>query len=351
MDYRLDPDAFTATLEALDRRRWLFEQLPVDPVHLEWFRHRAWVRTVHGTTKIEGNTLSEVEVEELLAGTYPRVSRKEALEVLGSRDAIQFVDDIAVRTEVPIDEAVVRETHRRVLGDIDAMLTPGEYRRGENRVIGADGQTIFTTPPSGDVPERMRAFGAWLREGADGLPAPLAAAVAHLEFVAIHPFNDGNATSGSADSFRSTDNSTMSETPTSLRSPSPRDADTPRPTMRRRSWSTSSGLPSARPTMLWPGCGAWARSCWRFDVRSCPGTCPLRCSMGSLMRGSMAPSGRRTMPRSLAGIGQQPRGILASRRASDIWSRTVPHALVAIRWQKPCPASPPSRKPDRQSAC
>jgi Fic family protein len=192
MDYRLDPVSFTAAMEALDRRRWLFEQLPVDPVHLEWFRHRAWVRTVHGTTKIEGNTLSDVEVEELLAGTYPRVNRKEALEILGSRDAILFVDDIALRTEVPIDEAVVRETHRRVLGDIDAMLTPGEYRRGENRVIGANGQTIFTTPPSGDVPERMRAFGAWLREGADGLPAPLAAAVAHLEFVAIHPFNDGN---------------------------------------------------------------------------------------------------------------------------------------------------------------
>lgn len=192
VDYRLDTDAIAPLIEVLDRRRWLFANLPTDPVHLKWFRHRAWVRTVHGTTKIEGNTLSDIEVEDLLGGTTPRVSRREALEILGSREAIAFVDDIAARTDVPVDEMVVRETHRRVLADIDALLTPGEYRRGENRVIDASGETIFTTPPSGDVPELMRTFGVWLREGAVDLPAPVAAAVAHLEFVAIHPFNDGN---------------------------------------------------------------------------------------------------------------------------------------------------------------
>lgn len=192
MDYRLDSDVVTPQFNALDRRRWLFANLPIDPVHLEWFRHRAWVRTVHGTTKIEGNALNDIEVEELLGGRTPRVSRREALEILGAREAIAFVDDIAARTDVPIDEAVVREIHRRVLADIDVLLTPGEYRRGENRVIDPFGQTIFTTPPSGDVHELMRAFGIWLREGAGDLPAPVAAAVAHLEFVAIHPFNDGN---------------------------------------------------------------------------------------------------------------------------------------------------------------
>lgn len=192
MDVRLDTAAFVATLEALDRRRWLFEQLPVDPLHLEWFRHRQWVRTIHATTKIEGNTLSELEVEDLLSDTYRRVSRREAMEIIGSRDALTFIDEIAAIPDVPLDEAVVRETHRRVLHDIAPILTPGEYRRGENRVVGADGRTIFTTPPSGDVHELMHGFGVWLRDGADGLPSPLAAAVAHLEFVAIHPFNDGN---------------------------------------------------------------------------------------------------------------------------------------------------------------
>lgn len=190
MDYRLDGSALDVLLEGLERRRWLFEQLPMDPTHLEWFRHRAWVRTVHGTTKIEGNSLSDVEVEDLLGGTAPRVSRREALEIIGSRSALTFVDELD--DDVPFGELVVREVHRRVLEDIDPMLTPGEYRRGENRVIDTSGATIFAGPPSGDVPALMRDFGGWLRGGYDDLNAAAGAAVAHLEFVAIHPFNDGN---------------------------------------------------------------------------------------------------------------------------------------------------------------
>jgi len=192
MDYRLDIDLVAPALEELDRRRYLFAHLPLDPTHLGWFRHRAWVRTVHGTTKIEGNTLSDIEVEDLLGGMAARGTRREALEILGSQEAIAFVDEIAGRDDVAIDEAVVREIHRRVLSEIDEMLTPGAYRRGPNRVVDASGHTIFTTPPSGDVPELMRAFGLWLREGADSRPAPVAAALAHLEFVAMHPYYDGN---------------------------------------------------------------------------------------------------------------------------------------------------------------
>lgn len=191
MDVHWDRDVASLALAELDRRRWLFDHLPMDPLHAEWFRRRAWVRTVHATTRIEGSTLNDIEVEELLDGVPRRLPRREALEVLGSRSALGFVDDIVARTEVLLDEAVVREIHRRVLEGIDEMLTPGEYRRGNNRVAGAGGETIFTTPPSGDVPYLMRQFGLWLRDAA-AIPAPVAAALAHLEFVAIHPFYDGN---------------------------------------------------------------------------------------------------------------------------------------------------------------
>ena len=85
----------------------------------------------------------------------------------------------------------MREIHRRVLDGQGPLLTPGEYRRGENRVAGIDGELIFATPPSGDVPELMRSFAAWIA-GHPEVPTAVLAAVTHLEFVAIHPFNDGN---------------------------------------------------------------------------------------------------------------------------------------------------------------
>ena len=191
MRYRLRERSIAKPLDELERRRELFVNLPIDPTHAEWMRRRAWVRTVHGTARIEGNTASDVEVEALLEGEgKTKVSDREAREIIGTRDALTLADDLAVSGTLP-DEAVIRELHRRVLWNQSPLLTPGEYRRGENRVEDADRTLIFRTPPSGDVPELMRQLGAWLTTARQHAP-PVAAALAHLEFVAIHPFNDGN---------------------------------------------------------------------------------------------------------------------------------------------------------------
>lgn len=191
MDYRLSATRLAKPLDRIERLRWLFDNLGLDPQYEEWFRHRAWVRTVHGTTRIEGNSLSDLEVEEVLERS-PRLRPKDVLEVLATREALAFADTLARRRGVETDERMIREIHRRVLDDIDPMLRPGEYRRGENRVADAEGRLIFSTPASGDVPELMHKFGTWLRTGGDRRPAPVLAALAHVELVAIHPFYDGN---------------------------------------------------------------------------------------------------------------------------------------------------------------
>jgi Fic family protein len=192
MNARLRRRSLTRSLFDLDQRRWLFDNLPVDPTHADWMRRRAWVRTIHGSTRIEGNTASDVEVEGLLAGEgATRVSAREAREIVGTRDALTLADDLASRHVLP-DEAVIRELHRRVLWSQSPLLAPGEYRRGENRVIDAAGSPVFRTPPSGDVPELMHNFAVWLATATARDAPPVVAALAHLEFVAIHPFNDGN---------------------------------------------------------------------------------------------------------------------------------------------------------------
>src|SRR5438876_7080949 len=191
MDYRLTKRATLPSVRALDDLRWLFANLGIDPRYREWFQHRAWVRTIHGTTRIEGNSLNDLEVEELL-DRLPTTRQKDALEVLATREALSFVDELAPDPKLRIDERIVREIHKRVLDDIDHVLRPGEYRTGENRVGDADGNIIFATALSGDVPDLMHRFGGWLREGASGEHPVVAAALAHLELVGIHPFYDGN---------------------------------------------------------------------------------------------------------------------------------------------------------------
>lgn len=191
MDYRLDKQATTDQLEKLQDLQWLFANLGLDPRYRDWFRHRAWVRTIHGTTRIEGNSLSDLEVEEVLEH-LPATRTKDALEVVATRAALAFVDEIGTDTELMVDERVVREIHRRVIDDIDPTLRPGEFRTGENRVGDADGNIIFATALSGDVPDLMHRFGQWLRGAAREEHPVISAALAHLELVAIHPFYDGN---------------------------------------------------------------------------------------------------------------------------------------------------------------
>lgn len=191
MEYLLDKQATVGPLARLEDLRWLFDNLGLDPRYRDWFRHRAWIRTIHGTTRIEGNSLNDVQVEEVL-DQLPATRTKDALEIVATRAALAFVDEIGTDPALDVDEGLIREIHKRVLDDIDPMLRPGQFRTGENRVGDAEGNIIFSTAVSGDVPEAMHRLGTWLREGAGGEHPVVAAALAHLELVAIHPFYDGN---------------------------------------------------------------------------------------------------------------------------------------------------------------
>src|SRR3989442_8992363 len=83
MDYHLTKRATLPSVGALNDLRWLFANLGIDPRYREWFQHRAWVRTIHGTTRIEGNSLNDLEVEELLEPTDHAAKRCAR----GARDA------------------------------------------------------------------------------------------------------------------------------------------------------------------------------------------------------------------------------------------------------------------------
>jgi Fic family protein len=120
-------------------------------------------------------------------------SDRDTVEI---RNLLALMPDLYgwAREAVSVDELLIREMNKRVLDGVPGTetLTPGEYRRGQNYVQGAGGRTVYTPPESGDVPDLMRQLAEWMRLGSSGLPPILVAGVAHLEFVAIHPFWDGN---------------------------------------------------------------------------------------------------------------------------------------------------------------
>jgi Fic family protein len=67
-------------------------------------------------------------------------------------------------------------------------------------VSGAPGRERihFEAPPASRVPAEMKRFIAWFEDDAAAIDPVLTAAVAHLRFVTIHPFDDGNGRIGRA---------------------------------------------------------------------------------------------------------------------------------------------------------
>lgn len=181
----IETPSIRSSLEDIDRYSWLVDRVLLVPKHEAWFRREVAVRRATATTRIEGATLGEEEVSELVKKGASAKPSGDELANLNAVAAYEFVDYLSDQPDIAIDELVIRELNRYFLSGMDEMLTPGVYRKGQNRVGN------YTPPDQGDVPDLMREFAHWLRRE-DNLNPVLKAGTAHIQLIAIHPFWDGN---------------------------------------------------------------------------------------------------------------------------------------------------------------
>lgn len=160
------------------------------------------VKGAQATTAIEGNTLSEDEVQLVAGGgSLPPSKEYQEIEVRNVLNAMNvLLNEVADDHEVTlITESLVKRFHDligRNLGEhLDAV--PGQYRTDE-RIVGP-----YKCPDPRDVPELMRLFCDWLRRdfGFESgqqtfVDAVVEAVVSHVYFEWIHPFGDGNGRTG-----------------------------------------------------------------------------------------------------------------------------------------------------------
>jgi Fic family protein len=116
---------------------------------------------------------------------------------------------VAVRNTFrePLSEETLFAWHRMLLGG-STRLRVGGWREGGDPMQVVSGRidvpTVhFEAPPSDRVPGEMARFIAWFNDTAPGGPeviphAPVRAALVHLYFESIHPFEDGNGRVGRA---------------------------------------------------------------------------------------------------------------------------------------------------------
>jgi len=167
---------------AVERYRIVMEG--PDGVRLRKINH---VRTIRGTTAIEGNTLTEEEITSILAGKRVAGTTREINEVKAAHRAYE-----AIETFNPYSMDDLLKAHSLMTeGLVDR---PGKWRNVNVGVMGADGSVSHIAPPWNRVPGLMGDLFDWLNECEDQILVK--SCVFHYEFEFIHPFPDGNGRTG-----------------------------------------------------------------------------------------------------------------------------------------------------------
>lgn len=165
---------------------------PLPAAFVESLEHKLLIELTHGSTAIEGNTLTLRETQLLIdEGITPAGAKKlrEIHETLNHHRAILQVREWAMSHQ-PVDEAALCALHRIVMTSIDDERS-GSWRSDRVFVTGAPLQPIRPER----IPDAMRDLFSWIN-GASHLHPVILAAEAHYRFVKIHPFYDGNGRTG-----------------------------------------------------------------------------------------------------------------------------------------------------------
>ena len=190
-NYTITPEMAKFLLE-IEATKEKILHLPLTPKVLASLRETARLFTTHYSTMIEGNRLQPDQVEKVLHHDehFPGRERDEQ-EIKGYYAALEQVEKWGARN-VPITEKLIQSLHALVLSNGRKTVKATPYRDGQNLI--RDGRTrriVYMPPEAKDVSPLMKTFIKWLSKGEE-IPCPILAAIAHYQFVTIHPYYDGN---------------------------------------------------------------------------------------------------------------------------------------------------------------
>ena len=190
--YTISSEIAKALME-VEASRAVVEATPLSPAVEAELRHKARVRSTHYSTSIEGNRLTLKEAEQVIAGkkTHFHGRERDVREVRNYWDALLKVEDWAAK-KIELSEDLVKRLHALVEKGKRAKPTP--YRDGQNVIRdSASGAVVYMPPEAKDVPALMAEMIRWVHQAQkSNVPIPIIAALAHYQFVTIHPYYDGN---------------------------------------------------------------------------------------------------------------------------------------------------------------
>jgi Fic family protein len=201
-DHRIkNPDPHIVTLLAeIDGIRGEFRGgLKMAPQAIINLKRSTLVTSAGASTRIEGAKLTDKQVEKVMQGlAVSRFTDRDSQEVQGYLETLQNVFD-SYET-LALRESVITSLHNQLLKYSNKDDTHrGRYKKKENTVgvLGPDGkvtQIMFETTPAYLTAKEMQELVEWTDDALEKNRFHQLLIIANfiVEFLKIHPFEDGN---------------------------------------------------------------------------------------------------------------------------------------------------------------
>ncbi len=161
------------------------------------------------TSEIEGEHISRLDVRSSIKNKLGLNQKLVSVHDKRAQGIAELMIDVRNTFKQSLTETYLFNWHLMLMsGSSNPNLSIATWRTDEEPMQIVSGHhdkwiVHFEAPPSHDVPREMKKFIRWFNETAPNQPkaipfAPVRAAIAHLYFESIHPFEDGNGRIGRA---------------------------------------------------------------------------------------------------------------------------------------------------------
>lgn len=169
------------------------------PDRLNSLKKIATIESIASSTRIEGSKLTDSEVKKLLMGLdFKSFKSRDEEEVAGYAEVMNLIFESY--KELALSENIIKQLHQTLLKFSQKDIRHrGDYKKLNNHVEAFDAKgksvgVIFETASPFDTPLKMEKLIKWLNITLSDkeLHPLIIVAIFVVDFLAIHPFQDGN---------------------------------------------------------------------------------------------------------------------------------------------------------------
>lgn len=194
------PEQARQTIDQIDllKSKWN-TGATLDRQVLDGLKKSVLVTSTGASTRIEGSSLSDDDVERVMRGLSLQTFKdRDQQEVRGYFELLDNV--FSSYQTIPFSESTIKFFHQEVLKYTDKdEQHRGEYKKTENKVAmvspaGEPVEILFDTTEAWKAPAEMRELVEWTQQAflEKDLHPLLVIGNFIVEFLLIHPFTDGN---------------------------------------------------------------------------------------------------------------------------------------------------------------